>query len=812
MNRVLADFNYAFRQLRKSPGFAITAILTLALGICANSTILNWISNTLLNPVPGAARTGDMVTIMVGERSEHPPPPFSYPDFVDVRANAKSFAGMLGYHDDYMSITGTAKPERIYGALATSDYFEVLGVQPILGRSLLPTRQNEIAGAPEAVVGYGLWQNRFGGDPNIVGKTVQINLHPYTIVGVAPQGFVGCKSGLRTDIWLPLGMDHQVWGSTRISNRGKSWINVLGVLRPGVDQRHAERELSVIMQQIVDRYPTVHQGNNTISLDPLWRSPFGANVYLSGTLPVLLALAGALLLLACANVANLLLVRSVSRRREFAIRLSLGAGRGALIRQLMIENLMIAGAGGAVALLASMWTALSLPNFIPVKTLPLAFHTGIDRRSAVATILISLCTVVVSGLAPAIRSAGIAPGSILKDEALNASGGLRKSRLTSTLVIAQVALSLLLLACAGLFVRSLQNARKINPGFDPDHVLVATFDLDPLGYNRATGIEFDRQAIARVKQLPGVESATVADFSPLSFTIHSEGVMPEGYVPHLHETIEVDRGIVGPGYLETLRTPLLAGRDFTDHDDEKAPDVAVVNQAFVDRYWPGQNALGKRIHVGCCWYTVVGVSANGKYRRIVYEPAPLILTAQLQRYENEVILHVRTKGDPLAMKQAVEQTLHGLNPNLPLYNVITLREQMLMGSVFERIAVAFAGSFGLLALLLAAVGIYGVVAYTAGQRTHEIGIRMALGAGRGDIFRHVLGHGLRLTLAGLGLGVIASAILTRFLRSLLFGIDSTDWLTFATVSLLLCVVALVACYLPARRAASINPMQALRTE
>lgn len=812
MKQLLADIRYSFRQLRHAPGFTVTAVLTLALGICATSTILNWISSTLLNPIPVAARTGNMVTVMLGDKSEHPAPPFSYADFVDVRANAKSFSGLLGYHDDYMSITGTDKPERIFGTLASSDYFEVLGVRPILGRSLLPTRANEQAGAPEAVLNFDLWQSRFGGDPNIVGKTIEINLHPLTIVGVAPRGFVGCKSGLRSDIWLPLGMDRQIWGSKRIEDRGRNWLNALGVLRPGVTARQAQNELSVIMQQVVDRYPTVHQGNNTVSLDPLWRSPFGANVYLSGTLPILLALAAALLLLACANVANLLLVRSIARRREFAIRLSLGAGRWTLMRQLIIEDLMIAGAGCAVALLASMWTVLSLPSFIPLKTLPLVFHTTIDRRAAVATILVSLCTVVISGIIPALRSASTAPGSILKDEALNASSGLRKSRLTSALVIMQVALSLLLLACAGLFVRSLRNAQRMNPGFDAGHVLVATFDLDPLGYNRDRGLEFYRQVVSRVKQLPGVESATLADFSPLSFTIHSEDVMPEGYVPHLHETIEVDRGIVGPGYLATLRTPLLAGRDFTEQDDAKAPSAAIVNQAFVDRYWPGQNAIGKRVHDGCCWYTVVGVSGNGKYRRLVYEPAPLILTSVLQRYQTPVILHVRTKGDPQAMAQALEHTVHSLNSNLPLYHVGTLQQDMLIGSVFERIAVAFAGSFGLLSLLLAAVGIYGVVAYTAGQRTHEIGIRMALGAGRGDIVREVLGQGLRLTAAGVAAGVIASALLTRFLRNMLFGIATTDWVTFATVSMLLCAVALVACLLPARRAASVNPMQALRTE
>jgi predicted permease len=401
---------------------------------------------------------------------------------------------------------------------------------------------------------------------------------------------------------------------------------------------------------------------------------------------------------------------------------------------------------------------------------------------------------------------------VLKDEALNTSGGLHKSRLASGLVVMQVALSLTLLVCAGLFVRSLSKAQDADLGFDANHVYLASFDLDPLGYPYAKALELDRQILARVKALPGVESATLADFSPLSFTIHSEGVMPEGYIPRPHESIEADRGIVGPGYLETLRTPLLAGRDFTDADNESAQPVVIVNQAFVNRYWPGQDAIGKRVQIAGQWRTVAGVAANGKYRRLTYDAAPLVLVPLMQRYEDLVTLHVRVNGDPMAFSSAIDQAVHDLSPDLPLFNVTTLKNNMRIGNVFERIVVVFAGSFGLLALVLAAVGIYGVVSYSTRQRTHEIGIRVALGAARGDLFRQILRQGLRLTLIGLTVGIAVSLAFTRLLRGLLFGVGTADWITFASVSILLCVVALVACYVPARRAASIEPMQALRSE
>ena len=813
-DNLLHDIKFAIRQLIRNPGFTSAAIVTLALGIAANSTIFSWINSTLLDPIPGIAHTSDMITIMRGDRSEHPTPPFSYLDFADLRYSTRSFTGLLAYHDDYMAITGSGKPERIYGAVVSSNYFEVLGVRPILGRPIAPTAPNERLGTAEAVLGYGLWRNHFGADPSIIGKTININLHPYTIVGVAPEGFQGCKSGLQSDLFIPIGMDPQISGSDRIKYRGAFWLNVLGKLQPGVDHHQAENELNILMQRLVERFPDAHKGPNTISSDPLWRSPFGVNVYLYGTLPILFALALVLLLLACANLANLLLVRSVARRREFAIRLAIGATRWRLVLQLMLENALIALAGGGLALLLTKWTAHGLSAFLPPTTLPLTLNGRVDRTVLVAAIMISLLTAAVSGVLPALRSSrlALAPLSALKDEALNTSGGIHKSRLAGGLVVGQIALSLLLLVCAGLLARSLQRAQDSYPGFDPSHVFLASFDLEPTGYSILQGVEFDKQILVRLKSLPGVESVTLGDFSPLSYTIHTDFIQPEGYVPGKNESMEVDRGAAGPEYLRTVRTALLAGRDFTERDNAGAPPVSIINKALADRYWQGQDPIGKRLQVARQWTTVIGVAANGKYRRLVYDTAPLVLIPMLQSYRTGQIVYVRVAGDPMAYASAVERTVHGLNSDLPLFNETTLAANMRIGDAFERIAAAFAGSFGLVALLLAAIGVYGVVAYATKQRTHEIGIRMALGAGKRDIFRQVLGRGLRFAALGLVIGLMISFALTRYLRGMLYGVETADWLTFAMVAILLCAATLIACFVPARRAASIDPIQALRTE
>jgi len=812
MGTLLQDLRYGLRMLAKSPGFTAIVVLTLALGIGANSTIFSWINSTLLNPIPGVAHTSDLVSVMRGERSEHPTPPFSYLDYVDLRDHTQSFSGLLAYHDDFMSLTGTDKPERIYGALTTANYFDVLGVRPILGRGFLPAEEQRRGGGSVAVIIESMWRARFGSDRSIIGRTIQINRRLYTIVGVAPPDFQGCKTGLRTDVWIPLGMDPFVWGPNRPEDRGAFWLQVLGKLKPGVDRRQAEGELNLLMQQIIENSRNVDRGPSQITLDPLWRSPFGANVYMYKTLPMLLALAAVLLLLACANVANLLLVRSVTRRREMALRLALGASRWRLLRQLMVESVLLALAGGGVAMLLTTWTAGTFAAFVPPSSLPFTLNGHADRTVLLVTMVVAILSAMIFGILPGLRTSSLEPITVLKEEAGSMSSGIHKSRLSRALVVVQISLSLLLLISAGLFARSLRNAQRLDPGFDPNHVLLASYELGPAGYSEAQGIAFHRQLLSKLEALPGVESVTLADFSPLSFSLHSDDVLPDGYLPKPGESMEVSRAIVGPNYLRTMRIPIIGGRDFTEQDMEKSQRVAIVNQAFVDRYWPGQDPLGKRISVYGQWFNVVGVARNGKYRRLVYPPEPVFFQPLYQRYRDLVTIHARVTGDPQGYAAEVERTVHQLNADLPVFGVTTLKSSMQLGSIFERLAGTFAGAFGLLALILAAVGIYGVIAYTTRQRTHEIAIRIALGAERVAVFWLVLGQGLLLTLTGLAAGVAVSLALTRYLKSVLFGVTATDLLTYAAVALLLCLVSLVACYIPARRATKVDPMVALRYE
>src|SRR6266852_3855406 len=808
------DIRYSLRVIAKAPGFAAIAILTLALGIGANTTIFSWINSALLNPVPGLASPSEVVSLTLSKPGDNPFP-FTYPDLEAMRDGQQSFTGIAACSFAQMSLTSKSKPERVWGMLASANYFDVLGVRPILGRGFLPAEDEKPGGAPVAVISYRLWQTRFGASPDIVGEEIEINQHPYTIVGVTPAVFQGNLTGVRFEIWVPMMMEAQLLPQgDLLHDHHYFWLLAFGRLKPGVVPAQAQEEMTLRLKREVKNYPEEHKGHDSVTVYPLWRSPFGLNFFLATLLPMLMTIAGLVLLLACANVANLMLVRSVGRRREIAIRMSLGASRWRLVRQLLVESLMLALAGGAVALLITFWTEGTLMKFLPVTDFPISLSIRADRAVLLATMVISVLTGLIFGILPALRSSSEAPMGVLKEDTGSASGGLRKARLASGLVVAQISLSLLLLICAGLFIRSFMSAQQINPGFNSHNVLIASYDLFMAGYSEATGAEFDHQLIAKLEALPGIQSAALSSRVPLGFGGGSTSVKPEGYVLQPNESMETQFAIITPNYFKTMQIPIVKGRDFTLQDTKKSQRVVIVNETFVDRYWPNQEGVGKQLNSDLTneWFTVVGVARTSKVNELNEKPTPFLYLPLHQVYRATMIINARVTGDPLAFGKSVEKTLHELNADLVVFDVTTLELREQIATFGQRVAGTFVGAFGLLALILAAVGIYGVTAYTTRQRTHEIGIRMALGASKEDILRLVLGQGIRLALVGVSIGLVVSILLTRFLKNLLFGVTSTDAITFSSVAVLLCLVTLAACFVPALRATKVDPMTALRYE
>jgi len=813
MNSFWQDVQYSLRVIAKAPGYAAIAILTLALGIGANTTIFSWINATLLNPIPGLASPAEVVALSLTKNGENPFP-FTYPDYEAMRDGQKSFTGLTVFSFNPMSLTGKGKPERVWGMVASANYFDVLGVRPILGRGFLPEEDEKPGGAPVTMISYRMWQTHFGADPGVIGQTLDINQHRYTIVGVTPAVFQGSQTGLRMELWIPMMMEDQLEPQgDLLHDHHYFWLNMLGRMKPGVSPAKAQEEMTLLLKREVRDYPDEHRGHDAVTLYPLWRSP-GANQFFSMLLPMLMTIAGLVLLLACANVANLALVRSVARRREIAIRTSLGASRWRLVRQLLVESLVLALGGGLLALVITFWTEGTFMKFMPQMDFPISLGIRTDRTVLLATLGISLLTGVIFGILPALRASSEAPVNVLKEDSGSTSGGKRKARLASGLVVAQISLSLLLLICAGLFIRSFMSAQSINPGFNARGVLISSFDLFTGGYSDESGMEFDRQLVAKLQTVPGIESVALSSRVPLGLGGGSTSVKPEGYVPQANESMETPEAIITPNYFQTIQIPIVKGRDFTLQDNKKSQRTVIVNEAFVDRYWPGQEALGKKLNSDLTheWFTVVGVARNAKVNDLNEKPTPFVYLPVYQVYRATMIIHARVTGEPLAFGKTVEKTIYELNPDLAVFDVTTLESIEQIASIGQRVGGTFVGAFGLLALVLAAVGIYGVTAYTTQQRTREIGIRMALGASREDILRLVLGHGLRMTLAGVGLGLLASYGLTRYLKSMLLGVTSTDTLTFASVAILLCAVALFATFIPARRAMRVDSTVALRYE
>jgi macrolide transport system ATP-binding/permease protein len=803
------DLKFGARMLMKKKSFMVIAILSLALGTGANTAIFSLINTTLLRPLP-IENPSELVALNNIEEN-HSFPSFSYPNYKDFRDRNDVFSGLIGYRFTPLSMSHDGINERIWGYEVTGNYFDVLGVGAALGRTLTPDDDQTPGGHPLTVMSYKCWQQRFGRDPEVIGKEVIVNGRNYLIVGVTPQGFNGTEVVSSPEFFFSIAMQEQLEPGQRwLTNRGADNVFLQARLKPGISVAQAQASLNTIAAQLEREFPDANEGKRVMISPPgligtALRGP------VLGFAGLMMAIVGMVLLLACTNLANLLLARATDRRREIAVRLALGASRWRLVRQLLTESVMLAIAGGALGLLPALWlvslvTALKMP-----LNVPLAFEVHIDYRVFGFAFLLSLATGILFGLLPALQATRTDLIPALKDE--SSFGGHRRSWLKSGLIVAQISFSMVLLVGGGLMVRALQRAQSIDIGFEPDHAIEVAFDLRLQGYANGPGRELQKRLLDKVRGLPGVQAAGIADMVPVDLHFSRAGVFVEGTAPERAVNVPtVMYNRVSPGYFQAMNTRLLQGRDFTEQDDEKAARVAIINSTFARRFFPGENPIGKQLSIGRADATksvIVGVVQDGKYAGLNEDPRPFVSRPIWQSEVGSTSVIVRTQGDEQSLKALVGQEVQQLDSHIPM-SANTLTEKLSLPLLPARIAASVLGGFGLLALALAAIGIYGVISYAVSSRTKEIGVRMALGAQRKDVLKLVLGQGMRLTLIGAGLGVGAALVLTRLLKSLLFGVSATDLTAFAIASVLLTGVALLACYLPARRAARVDPMVALR--
>jgi putative ABC transport system permease protein len=807
MRTLLQDARYALRTLAKSPGFTLVAVAALALGIGANTAIFSVVKAVLLSPLPYPGPESLVWVREVNPGADILDEPASAPNYNDWRTQARSFEGLAAYADTALTLTGEGvEPERVPAALVSANFFEVLGAAPALGRGF--TAEEETAGKNRVVVlSHGLWQRRFGARPEALGQTLTVGGNPYTVVGVAPPGFKTPVMEKPAQLWTPL-----VFNLAQ-SARRSDYLDVVGRLKPGATLGQARAELSGIAARLAQEYPATNAGWD-VKVVPLHERVVGD---VRPALWILMGVVGFLLLISCANVANLQLARAAARRQEIAVRTALGAGRGRIVRQFLTESVLLALGGGALGLLLAMWGVELLVALSP-GNIPRLDEVGLDARVLAFTCGVSLATGVVFGLLPALSASKADLGESLKEGgSRGATTGRGTRRLRSSLVVAEVAIAVVLLAGAGLMIRSFIRVQGVDPGFRPDRILALDLSLPRAKYQGEAQIAaFYEQLTARAAALPGVERAALVDALPLeggnvlSFVIEGRPELPPEKVQ------DAKFNTATPDYFDLMGIGHVRGERMSERHREGAPDVGLINETMARKFWPNEDPVGKRINTGNPasnpWITVIGVVRDTRSSGLEKEPYPQVYLPALQFRQRAMTFVARTSADPAGVVPAVRRELAALDKELPLYNVRTM-EQVLADSISRRrfqmiLTAAFAG----VGLLLAAVGIYGVISYSVAQRTHELGVRVALGARAGDILRLVVGQGLGLALAGVGVGLALALGLTRVLASMLYGVSATDPLTFAFVALALLGVALLACLVPARRATKVDPMIALRYE
>jgi predicted permease len=816
------DLRYGLRALSKSPGFAIVAVVTLGLGVAVNATIFSVVNGLLLRPLP--VPQPEQLTVLTmqlpGNTTDNS---FSYPDYLDVRAQNGSFSSVFGYRVSLGGLNVDGKGDHCVFSRVTGNYFSALGVKPALGRLFLPNEGQTPNADPIIVLGYSYWQKRFGGDPNVVGKQVELNDHPATIVGVTPKEFHGTYFIIDMDAYVPFGAPFYSGSSTdaekMLSQRDNRSLTLMARLKPGVVLKQAKVSLAILAHRLADTYPKT-DASATINVYPERLSrpdPDPDNTGVLGAI-AFMTLAGLVLLVACFNVANVLLVRGTVRQREMAVRAALGAGRGRLVRQYVTESFLLAIAGGAAGIVLASWASGFLGSLNFGTEVPLRFDFSADVRVYLFAFGVVCLTGLLVGVIPALRVARTDASIILHEGGRTSSDGPRRHFARNALVIAQVAGSLLLLMVAGLFMRSLGKAEHVNLGFDPNHVLNITLSPDEVGYNEDRGRQFYHELLPRVRALPGVVSAAEAFTIPMGLIGSDNQVTIEEHpLPPGQQAPVIFNDPVSPGYFQTMRIPLLAGRDLTDADGKDAPLVAVINRTMAEQFWPKEDPIGKRFTKkggDQKPMTVVGIVQTAKYKEITEAPLPFFYVPLDQTYLGFRTIQVRTSVPPTTLSPSLEAVIHEVGPSVPITQVQTMEQALnnANGFFLYRFGAQVTATLGLLGLVLAVVGVYSVISYAVAQRTHEMGIRMALGAEAKDILRLVLGQGLGVIGIGIALGLVLAFAIARVFTGMLVGIGAGDPLTYSIVSASLLAIALFACWIPAYRATRIDPLSALRYE
>ncbi len=813
LERLAQDLRFGIRMLRRSPGFSIAAIVCLTLGIGANAAVFSWIEGILLRPYPMVVHQERLLALGGTARGSSEYGDLSWPDLLDYQRNCTLIESFIG--DKIMGTTLAVgdRADRASGSIVSANYFEAAGVRPVLGRGFEPGEDSGRNAHPVTVISYATWKDRFRGDPGIVGKTQRLNGVPFTIVGVAPEGFSGTFVGYAMQFWVPASMEENFEdGAYKLEDRGARWIEGYARLKPGVTRAQAQQQISAVAKRLETSYPKTNRGRG-IRLLPLWKTPFNKANEMLPTLGILFVVVICVLLIACANVGNLLLVRSLARRREMTVRLSLGAGQGRLVKQLLTEGLILSALSAVGGLIIAFWAHNGLVPFFPVPSgIVLNLGGELDGRVLALSAAVCVISTLLAGLFPALQTSKIDLAATLNSESGGVVGTRGRSRLRSSLVLVQVSLSFVLLVGAALLIRSLQAMQSASPGFSTRNVLATGVDLSSAGYDAARARHFQDELMDRVQGLPGVESAAYARVRPFTFLPYSSvSIAVDGYEPAPDEQPTAEYDQVGPAFLATMGIPLVTGREFARGDDETAPPVAVVNETMAARFWRGASPIGKRLQVKGRWMQVVGVARNSKYGTMLEKPKPFFYVPLRQNPSVGASLLIRSPLGPTAMTAALVREVHSLDSGLAPAPLITMREQVDRMASAQKIGVTLLGIFGGLALLLASIGLYAVMSYAVSQSTRELGLRMALGASASNLLRLVMSRGLAIAAGGVALGAAAALALTRWVGHLLYQVSPHDPAAFGFAFAVMTIVSLAACFLPAWRATRTDPARALRT-